>query len=144
MERTMTEEDAFLASIREAPEDESPRIIFADWLDDHGDHERAEFIRVQILLSQLDRDSPSWEQTRKRSDEILARRRGEWTAGPPAQDVEFRRGFPDAVTLDVDAFLEWAEELAGSVPLRGSPEREVATGPGPTRPAPGSETAARA
>jgi len=32
------------------PEDDTPRLIYADALDDAGEHERAEFIRVQIEL----------------------------------------------------------------------------------------------
>lgn len=29
----MTQEQAFLYAIREAPEDDAPRLIYADWLD---------------------------------------------------------------------------------------------------------------
>lgn len=39
----------FIADICEHPEDDSIRLIYADWLEDHGDPERAEFIRVQCL-----------------------------------------------------------------------------------------------
>jgi len=39
-----------LADIIEHPEDDDLRLIYADWLDDHGEEERAEFIRVQVEL----------------------------------------------------------------------------------------------
>lgn len=42
---------AFLASIRSSPTDDSPRLIFADWLEEHGQVERGEFIRVQVELA---------------------------------------------------------------------------------------------
>ena len=42
-----TEERAFLAAIRAAPEDDLPRLVMADWLDEQHQPERAEFIRVQ-------------------------------------------------------------------------------------------------
>lgn len=47
----MTTEQAFLASIAENVEDDAPRLIYADWLEERGQHERAEFIRVQCELA---------------------------------------------------------------------------------------------
>ena len=41
----MTNEANFLAAIRENPDDDAVRLIFADWLEDQGDTDRAEFIR---------------------------------------------------------------------------------------------------
>lgn len=41
----------FLADIRAHPEDDTPRLIYADWLDDYGEHDDrmyANFIRAQI------------------------------------------------------------------------------------------------
>jgi uncharacterized protein (TIGR02996 family) len=49
----MTERDAFLAAVLESPDDDTPRLIFADWLEENGDPERAEFIRAQCDLAQL-------------------------------------------------------------------------------------------
>lgn len=48
---------AFLADIIANPADDAVRLIYADWLDDGGEHERAEFIRVQIEIEGLRR---SW------------------------------------------------------------------------------------
>jgi uncharacterized protein (TIGR02996 family) len=47
----MSERDAFLAAIRARPNDDLPRLVFADWLDDHGENARAEFIRLQCELA---------------------------------------------------------------------------------------------
>lgn len=49
----MTNDEAFLRAIVARPDDDIPRLIFADWLDDHGEAERAEFIRVQCALAKL-------------------------------------------------------------------------------------------
>jgi len=62
----MSEADALLAAIRQAPDDDAPRLIYADWLDEHGQPERAEFIRVQIELAR--NESPA---LRKREAELL-------------------------------------------------------------------------
>lgn len=43
--RGMTHEDAFLADILEHPEEDAPRLIFADWLEDNGRAERATVLR---------------------------------------------------------------------------------------------------
>src|SRR5262245_35833946 len=47
---TVTIADAFLADILDHPEDDTLRLIYADWLDEHDQSERAEFIRVQCEL----------------------------------------------------------------------------------------------
>lgn len=36
------------------PKEDDLRLIYADWLDEVGEHDRAEFIRVHVELSQLD------------------------------------------------------------------------------------------
>jgi uncharacterized protein (TIGR02996 family) len=48
-------EDTFLQAILESPDDYSPRLLFADWLDEQGDP-RGELIRVQCELASLARD----------------------------------------------------------------------------------------
>lgn len=47
------EEKAFLKAVCWNPADDAPRLIYADWLEEHGQAERAEFIRLQIELERL-------------------------------------------------------------------------------------------
>jgi uncharacterized protein (TIGR02996 family) len=42
----LTEEECFLAKIREQPEEDTHRLVYADWLQEHGDLNRASFIRA--------------------------------------------------------------------------------------------------
>ncbi len=49
----MTPHDAFLAAIIEHADEDWPRLQFADWLEEHGQPERAEFIRVQCEIAEL-------------------------------------------------------------------------------------------
>ena len=58
----------FLEDITAHPDDDAPRLIFADWLEEKGDSDRAEFIRVQIERARL----PAWDarQVRLRLREI--------------------------------------------------------------------------
>jgi uncharacterized protein (TIGR02996 family) len=60
--------EAFLKTIIENPQDDTPRLVFADWLEEHGEHgepERAEFIRLQCGLYHTDRHSREDELKRK-------------------------------------------------------------------------------
>ena len=51
MTRREDESRGFIEAIRDAPEDDTHRLVYADWLEDHGDSDRAEFIRVQCELA---------------------------------------------------------------------------------------------
>jgi uncharacterized protein (TIGR02996 family) len=53
MSSTHPDWSAFLRSIIDRPDDDLPRLVAADWLDEHGDPERAEFVRVQCELAKL-------------------------------------------------------------------------------------------
>jgi uncharacterized protein (TIGR02996 family) len=46
-----TTEQALLAAIWADPHDDTPRLVYADWLDEHGQPDRAEFVRVQCELA---------------------------------------------------------------------------------------------
>ena len=48
---------AFLDHIIAHPDDDAPRLVYADWLDERGETARAEFIRVQIERAAL----PAWD-----------------------------------------------------------------------------------
>jgi uncharacterized protein (TIGR02996 family) len=46
-------EAGLLAAIIDEPDDDTPRLVYADWLEEHGDDARAEFIRIQCRLARL-------------------------------------------------------------------------------------------
>jgi uncharacterized protein (TIGR02996 family) len=69
----MTHHDAFLQAILESPDDDTPRLVYADYLDEHADPDRSEFIRVQGLLARLPRDQKL----------LHGRPAGWYTAGTP-------------------------------------------------------------
>src|SRR5215203_267031 len=86
----MSDAAALLATIRAAPADDAPRLVYADWLDEHGHPDRAEFIRVQCELAR--RDGPT---LRRREAELLAAHH-DALAGPlaaPHLRFRFHRGF---------------------------------------------------
>jgi uncharacterized protein (TIGR02996 family) len=87
----MPDATPFLAAIRAAPDDDAPRLIYADWLDEHGQPERAEFIRVQCELAR--HDSPT---LRQREAELQAEHHDAFAGALATQGLRFRfaRGFP--------------------------------------------------
>jgi uncharacterized protein (TIGR02996 family) len=114
----MTDRAAFLRAIRARPDDGALRLVFADWLEEHGDP-LADFIRLQCELEPL-RDLYDDERAKalqEREWEMLRQHRAAWlgpleevAAGWPA-DFVFRRGLVEAVRLPVPTFLAHAEEL---------------------------------
>jgi uncharacterized protein (TIGR02996 family) len=135
----MTPNEAFLRDIAENPDEDAPRLVYADWLDDHGQPDRAEFIRVQCLRATLPADDPRAGPLEGRAAELLRNnweawvgplralvgpydsRRGEgWLAGRYHPDGlwKFRRGFVDNLALDALTFVLVGDEVFRRTPLR--------------------------
>jgi len=49
----MTDRDALWAAVMAAPNDDAPRLVYADWLDEHGEADLAAFVRVQCELARI-------------------------------------------------------------------------------------------
>ncbi|MDY3555634.1 TIGR02996 domain-containing protein [Gemmata sp. JC717] len=47
----MNDHDALLRAIGEQPEEDTPRLMYADWLEEQGQPERADFVRNQVELA---------------------------------------------------------------------------------------------
>jgi uncharacterized protein (TIGR02996 family) len=105
--------DAFLESIIETPDDDTPRLIFSDWLDEQGDHDRAEFIRLQCRLAQ--QTFPDTDD-RLRAEDLLDTHESAWLDGFPESDEIrpslFERGFVDRANVSsLEAFRDHAAAL---------------------------------
>jgi uncharacterized protein (TIGR02996 family) len=49
----VTDRDAFLKAIREDLRNDQPRLVYADWLEERGEENRAAFIRLDIEMCRL-------------------------------------------------------------------------------------------
>lgn len=56
----LSDREALLTAIRANPDEDTPRLVYADWLDENGQPDRAEFIRLQCELAQLTDTSDSY------------------------------------------------------------------------------------
>jgi uncharacterized protein (TIGR02996 family) len=129
--------DALLADIIADPKDDGIRLIYADYLEDNGDEERAEFIRVQLEMARLHtcECAPSLyvmpgcatcqlvEPIRRRQRDLLDRHGIDWLAGLPGPlaftSARMRRGLVAAVSLPLALWLEHGPALVKAHPLEG-------------------------
>ncbi len=116
----MNPETGLLRTIAREPEDDAPRLVYADWLEEHGQTERADFIRAQIELATLTEDSPRRRELAFRARELLDRHEDEWVAPlrPWAHDWRFSRGFVEKLGLKAAELEERAEVLFVTCPVR--------------------------
>src|SRR5437764_1154624 len=110
-------EAAFLAAILDRPDDDAPRLVYADWLDERGDP-RGEFIRVQCELARLPGDDPRQLSLRKREKQLRKRHGRQWAEPLPGrvQNWDFARGFVYWILVTPGQFLANAPSLFGQVP----------------------------
>jgi uncharacterized protein (TIGR02996 family) len=125
----------FLEDILAHPDDDTPRLIFADWLEDEGDSDRAEFIRVQIERARL----PEWDarqvRLKVREDELIKMHAREWELELP-QGIgiawtRFHRGFVAAANFGSFKILKenidtwWSVTPLESVSVPWTPFPEI-------------------
>jgi uncharacterized protein (TIGR02996 family) len=155
---TLTMPEVFLQDIIAHPEDDAPRLVYADWLEEHGDGARAEFIRVQCELAKKDRvadqlkvpvplrSAPRYDALRRRERGLLEAHRRAWTALVPGVTIDawsldeptlpytygvralFRRGFVAEVTLALADFCGGPCGRCGGV---GAIDHDPIGGPDP-------------
>ncbi|HEX5269083.1 MAG TPA: TIGR02996 domain-containing protein [Gemmataceae bacterium] len=116
----MTTEDALLLAVLADPDDDAPRLIYADWLDENGDGERAEFIRVQIALARTPEGRRPDQQLVLRERWLEKTHGARWAAALNGRvlNFAFRRGFVEEVVMDAPDFLTRGEEIFEAAPVR--------------------------
>lgn len=127
----------FLAPILAAPDDDAPRLVYADWLQQQNDP-RGEFIAVQCELAKLG-DAGAQARRREleaREAELLKANKKKWVGqfagtrieyGIPGERLwvkgsptkwDFERGFVAGVTMSAKDFARNAEAIFAVEPLR--------------------------
>jgi uncharacterized protein (TIGR02996 family) len=90
-----TDEAALLNSVIGAPDDDLPRLIYADWLEENGRSERAEFIRLQIAAAAGKADLDQVQCLLLREAELLAAHADSFAGALAGEGLywHYRRGF---------------------------------------------------
>ena len=118
----MTEREARLRAVCENPDDDTPRLVLADWLQENGDEPRAEFIRVQVEQSRLKPGTvPDWK-CYSRARKLFTSHGRAWEQQIVANDEfrwdEFVRGFAEGVAVtSIATFKDFAKPIFSRTPL---------------------------
>lgn len=141
----MTEHDALLRSILDNPDDDTVRLVYADHLQENGEEERAEFIRVQcrtaqpgLMCIQATGNDAEDESTKacgscmvcslwRREQELLAENAERWFPAWQAMTSEWgdvcgrsvcRRGFIETPVCTAADWLAHAGAICVAHPVR--------------------------
>src|SRR5215211_515928 len=121
--------DAFLSDIIEHADDDAPRLVYADWLDEQGEP-LGPFIRAQCQLAALADDDPRrllLEADAARLEADVRRRlevkpRPPWAPKLPAwawrQRPEFHRGLIARLSTTAAAYADGAAALHRAAPIQ--------------------------
>jgi uncharacterized protein (TIGR02996 family) len=109
--------DAFLRVIRADPTTDGPRLVYADWLDEHGEPARAELIRVQCALAAVSRGHATYAALLHRESELLATPGVADLLPAEAGVVAWRRGLVDCVRCTCRSWLEYGPAIVRAYPV---------------------------
>jgi uncharacterized protein (TIGR02996 family) len=97
------EELALLAAIHAEPREDTPRLVYADWLQEHGEPEYAEFIRLQCRLRtpiKINRDRKDTKRKEGPGEEEL-------------RAIELCKAHGRKWCAPIARFLKWGQYLRG-------------------------------
>jgi uncharacterized protein (TIGR02996 family) len=123
MTRDARLEAAFLKDVIERPDDDAPRLAYADWLMERegpARRDRGEFIRLQCELDRLADDDPRRPDLERQARALLIAHGARWLAELPAWAREhafFVRGFVMRVGVTAREFLKGAPALFRRAPI---------------------------
>lgn len=133
-----TEETHFLRAIRAEPNEDFPRLVYSDWLEENGQAERAEFIRIQCAIAAAADDDPKRPALSQRENRLWRKFGPNWRAQLPhdLRIYPFHRGFVTPRELEMtpaqllslsDSYLDAAPQWSLRMRLRdGDPLTSLA------------------
>lgn len=114
------EQEALLRAVSAEPDDDNPRLAYADWLADHDQAERGEFIRLQCEHARCVRAGKLFAQA-EREQELLSQHGDLWQAEYPVIPgvtwSGFWRGFPGVTVLNAGTLVRNANKIWGAAPV---------------------------
>jgi len=135
----LREVEPFFEAIYDTPDDDTPRLVFADWLEEHGEEDYAALIRLQCEYPKLLRLGTTHcgvalqdalvQQSEERQRELIARNEGTWVpaTSPPIGafpgDGQWDRGFIrlSQINLDLERFRKTSSVNFATEVLRFTP-----------------------
>lgn len=129
------DERAFLTAIIAAPDDDLPRLVYADWLDEHDAAARAEFIRTECQIQHLEPGHPERAFLFARRDQLRGAFKRDWFGSFLVGSVEWTttRGFIEDVTTGPGELSDYGQDWFATQPIRRLWLRSVFTQDGGVR-----------
>ena len=114
----MTHPPRFLDTILATPQDDSPRLRYAKWLEGCG-NPLGEFIHLQCLLAR-NRVSMSLIDYERREQQLLAAYRPAWAQilDERVDWCSFRRGFVEEIALSDRQLIRYGRDLFRQLPVQ--------------------------
>jgi uncharacterized protein (TIGR02996 family) len=121
-----TSRDALYRAICADPDEDTPRLAFADLVEEEGDALRADFIRAQIALARLPSDDPVAITTRHKNPNAVnghamvhtLPKDKDLPAGYGTHAFAFRRGFPWKLGVHTTAAFDAGGAIFEVAPIR--------------------------
>jgi uncharacterized protein (TIGR02996 family) len=116
--------DALFRAICARPWEDTPRLVYADWLEENGRPERAEFIRLQCEAWDYCRAFPDLAAARSRASDLLREHGRRWESELPvlagvSWGSLFVRGFIDSAWVTTgDELATAADAMFAATPLQ--------------------------
>jgi uncharacterized protein (TIGR02996 family) len=121
----LTPHDALYRFVCDNPDDDTPRLAFADAVEEAGDPTRAAFVRTQVALARVPEYDPLWVKCRQFDDNAIHATAMAHTLPKPLpagfgwRSWRFRRGFPWlAVAHGTDGVVRHAADLFAAAPVQ--------------------------
>jgi uncharacterized protein (TIGR02996 family) len=105
----LSQHEAFLRAIFDAPDDDTPRLVYADFLQENGEDLRAELIRVQCEMARFE---PSDDAESRQRFEELARQQDEIAKRYPSPVFAHKRGFKAVFSTHVRVRIDELQDTA--------------------------------
>lgn len=119
---TAPELQSLLHGCKDAPDDDNPRLVLADWLEEHGEPDRAEFVRLSLRLAADEIPKGEEAPALARLNELSSRNADRWIGGlrDCGDRLSFRRGL-----LELRADLDQLRAVPSAAPPDALPWLET-------------------
>ena len=115
----MNSHEGILKEIIANPDDDAPRLVYADWLEEQGDPDRAEFVRIQLEMAIHESWQPEHAKLESRIASLLTKHEESWKKelGVKAH-FYYRRGTIEQLTLTAKALCKIDPDIFKTTPIK--------------------------
>ena len=119
--RSPRKQAALLAAIVAQPDEDTARLVYADWLQEHDDEPQAQFIRGWIKFAKMKGETPKRHKMGKDLRKLEMEHGRQWLQplGLEGASPNFKRGIAESVAYtDIEAYFCEEEALFRLLPVR--------------------------